>query len=504
MKKDSYSRTNVKISLGKSSDLRSADAVIIPLTKAKLRPVEGLRAIAPLAATTVESVLKQEKATHRSAAISIVVPRSSKGAPALRVAILPTDYSEKDDQFERLNRLRALGAACAEHAKKSKCRSVVLDTAPLAKASEAEQEALLEGLHLSLYSFDAYRSKVKPSKLSRIILVGGAIDSRVLSKAETISDAVCLARDLVNTPARDCTPTTIKSTAAAIARVGRLKLKTYTKDSLTKMGADMIMSVFRGSNETPYLVTLTYKPRKPARVVALVGKGVTFDSGGLSIKSGAGMFDMKCDMAGGAAVLATMQAIARLKPNVEVRAYIPTTENMINNRATRPGDVVRALNGKTVEILNTDAEGRLILGDTLVLAERSKPDVIIDLATLTGAVINALGSDYAGLFTPSDTLAGALVDAGAHAGERLWRLPLATEYRDRLKSMVADVKNIGGSEAGAITAALFLREFVQNNNWAHLDIAGPAFQNTDKLATPKGGSGFGVRTLIRYIESLSA
>jgi leucyl aminopeptidase len=264
-----------------------------------------------------------------------------------------------------------------------------------------------------------------------------------------------------------------------------------------------MMSVFRGSNETPYLLTLTYKPKRAKKVVALVGKGVTFDSGGLSIKSGSGMIDMKMDMAGAAAVLATMQAISKILPDVEVHAYVPATENMINQSATRPGDVVRSLNGKTIEILNTDAEGRLILGDTLVLAERRNPDVIIDLATLTGAVISAIGSDYAGLFSTSDSVASGLSEAAALGGERVWRLPLAPEYRERIKSSIADLKNIGGSEAGSITAALFLREFVEQTAWAHLDIAGTAFTTSDKLATPKGGTGFGVRTLVRYIQGLA-
>lgn len=491
----------ISLTVSTAAAARSAELIVVPFSQGTFRVTATLSEIAPSAATFIKSVVKQKKVTDRSPALSLTLQRAARGGGVVSVVITPSEFSEKKDTFERLQALRALGSSVADHARRCKARSVAVDTSLLKKLSDEEQGALVEGLLLSLYSFDAYRSKPTPLSLRRIVFVGGALSQSVLKKSEIVCESVALARDLVNSPARDCTPTVLKRTAARLARDGRLGFKTFNSAALTKMGADMLMSVFRSSNETPYLLTLTYRPRKARKVVAIVGKGVTFDSGGLSIKSGSGMFDMKCDMAGAAAVLATMQAVSRLKPDVEVRGYIPTTENMINADSTRPGDVVRALNGKTVEVLNTDAEGRLILGDTLTLADRAKPDVIIDLATLTGAVIAALGSDYAGIFSTSDTLSEALTAASTTAGERLWRLPLAPEYKDKLKSMVADMKNIGGSEAGSITAALFLSEFVQNREWAHIDIAGPAFNSSDKLATPRGGSGFAVRTLIAYLTS---
>jgi leucyl aminopeptidase len=496
--------SSIKLTLGTLRDAQSTETLLIGLTKASLASPKKISPALPEdTALALAAVIKQKKVAITSEPISFITTSTRDLKSVSTVVLIPTDYTEKKDVFDRLQSLRALGAAIADHARKAKTKSAAVDLASLTSLSRDEQEALLEGVLLSLYAFDECRSKKSPQLLTRITLVAPAISQAALAHALAVCGAVCLARDLVNGPACSCTPSMLRATAASIAKRGKLSLKVYTREMLSSMGADLMMSVFRGSNETPYLLALTYKPRRAKKVVALVGKGVTFDSGGLSIKSGSGMMDMKMDMAGAAAVLATMQAISAIRPDVEVHAYVPATENMINGKATRPGDVVRALNGKTVEILNTDAEGRLILGDTLVLAERKNPDVIIDLATLTGAVIAAIGSDYAGLFSSSDTLATTLSKAAALSGERVWRLPLAPEYRDRIKSTIADIKNIGGSEAGAITAALFLGEFVEKTDWAHLDIAGTAFSTSDKLATPKGGTGFGVRTLIRYIEGLA-
>jgi len=288
--------------------------------------------------------------------------------------------------------------------------------------------------------------------------------------------------------------------ARDIAKKGKLQLKILDRERLAKLGANALLAVSQGSSEPPYLMKLTYKPKgRSARVLSLVGKGITFDSGGLSIKTAAGMETMKCDMSGAAAVLATMQAIAILKPKFEVRAYVPTCENMINGKATRPGDVVKAMNGKTIEILNTDAEGRLILADAISLAVKEKCNHVIDLATLTGACVVALGPEYAGLFSNDHKLADKLVQCGELSGEAFWRMPLAPEYREFIKSPVADIKNTGGPWGGAITAALFLKEFVDDNSWAHLDIAGPAFSDSNKGYIKRGGVGFGVRTLLRYV-----
>jgi leucyl aminopeptidase len=261
--------------------------------------------------------------------------------------------------------------------------------------------------------------------------------------------------------------------------------------------------VNQGSREEPRFIHMRYKPKgRPKKKIALLGKGITFDSGGLSLKPARSMETMKLDMAGGAAVIGVMSVLPELAPDAEVLGLVPATDNLPDGGAQKPGDVIRYPNGKTVEVMNTDAEGRLILADALVLAAREKPDCMINLATLTGACVVALGNELAGLFSNDEDLAATLMDCGRDAGEGLWRLPLAPEYREDIKSPVADIKNVGGGSAGAITAALFLQEFVSDIPWAHLDIAGPAFAAKDHITCPKGGTGFGVRTLLNLLSGI--
>jgi leucyl aminopeptidase len=263
-----------------------------------------------------------------------------------------------------------------------------------------------------------------------------------------------------------------------------------------------LLGVNRGSAQPPRFVELTYEPAGRATgTLALVGKGITFDSGGLSIKTGQGMMTMKCDMGGAAAVLAEMTVLPVVKPRARVRAFVPMTDNMTGPDATRPGDVLRIRNGKSVEVLNTDAEGRLILADALSLASEAKPDAIVDLATLTGACMVALGPSIAGLMG-DETWVAQVRAAADRAGERVWPLPLPADYRKQLDSPVADLKNIGGQYGGSLTAGLFLKEFVGNGTaWAHLDIAGPAFLDAEDGENPKGASGFGVRLLVELARS---
>lgn len=408
-------------------------------------------------------------------------------------------------EFEQLSAFRRLGAMLYEQAEKLQARKVCLSAHHIDIDDDRVAAALLEGIMLSGYRFLRYKTPEARTwrGIDEItVLSQRRISARVVGELQIMCDATSMARDLVNMPPRDCTPTFIARKAREVAKRGKLGIKIFDRAQLARMGANALLAVAQGSTEPPYLIRLHYKPRgRSSKVVNLVGKGITFDSGGLSIKTAAGMETMKCDMAGAAAVLATMQAIAALKPRVEVRAYIPTCENMINGHATRPGDVVRAMNGKSIEILNTDAEGRLILADALSLVGREKGDLIIDLATLTGACVVALGTEYAGLFSNDDKLAERLIGAGVLSGERLWRMPLASEYRDLIKGAVADIKNTGGPWGGAITAALFLKEFVpESAKWAHIDIAGPAFAEGARSHIHKGGVGFGVRTLIRYLQ----
>lgn len=402
--------------------------------------------------------------------------------------------------FEGAQLLRKIGAAVANAARDCKASNVAISGVRL-----LDQQAVanfLEGVNLSNYRFTEYKSEPEKEShaISEIIFDAEVrFSPETNSRAQTFAEAVSFARDLVNRPPNDCPPKHLVKIAEAIKGV---RSKIYARRDLEKLGANALLAVARGSSQSPFLIDLHYKPTgKVRRRVAIVGKGVTFDSGGLSIKPAGSMETMKCDMAGAAVVLAVMQALPLLRPAVEVRGFVPTVENMINGEATRPGDIVKALSGKTIEILNTDAEGRLILADALNVAQRWQPDVIIDLATLTGACMVALGTDYAGLFSSDEKLAKGLLNASEKSGERLWRLPLAPEYRELIKSKSADIKNTGGRYGGAITAALFLQEFVEKKYpWAHIDIAGPAYnEGGAKGLNPHGATGFGVRTILRYL-----
>ena len=280
-----------------------------------------------------------------------------------------------------------------------------------------------------------------------------------------------------------------------------MSVEVWGRKKIQAMNLAGLLAVNRGSVEEPRFIIIRYTPAKARKRVALVGKGITFDSGGLSLKPAKSMETMKLDMAGAAAIIGAMSRLPELRPTLEVTGYIPTTDNLPSGSAQKPGDVIRYLNGKTIEVLNTDAEGRLILADGLALAAKEKPDCIIDLATLTGACMVALGNEVAGVFGNHQPLVDRLIRCGREAGEKLWQLPLVKEYREELKSSVADMKNIGGSYGGAITAALILQEFVGDRSWAHLDIAGPAFAEKEMATCPKGGTGFGVRTLLRFLSS---
>ncbi|MBX7136442.1 MAG: leucyl aminopeptidase [Oligoflexia bacterium] len=441
--------------------------------------------------------MKFEGKAGESALLSIV---GSKGPRT----VLVLGWAEKTgNDFDRLSGYRKLGNAVIEAAERVRASRLAISSSVIDLDDEDNAAAFFEGLLLGGYKFNRYKSEVKEGfkGVEQLEFLGARrAPEKTLREVAIMCEATIMARDLVNMPPIDCTPSYLVRRAKEIARKGKLSIQVLDRARLKSIGANALLAVNAGSSEPPFLIKMVYKPRgRSSKVVSLVGKGITFDSGGLSIKTAGGMETMKCDMAGAAAVLAAMQALAVLKPKIEVRAYIPTTENMINGRAVKPGDIVRAMNGKSIEILNTDAEGRLILADALSLAVKEKSPVIIDLATLTGACMVALGNDYSGLFSDDEKLCQRLTRCAELSGERLWRLPLAPEYRDLIKSPTADIKNTGGSYGGAITAALFLKEFVGQAKWAHLDIAGPAFADGAKGYIKRGGTGFGVRTLIRYV-----
>ena len=361
--------------------------------------------------------------------------------------------------------------------------------------------AVVEGMMLGAYQFNNYKSDPRPHRLSRVVVVG-EIDEDGLDRARARVHATTLARDLTNEPASTLFPSEFADRARAVATTSDLAVEVLDEDDLAAKGFGGILGVARGSERPPRLIQLRYSPTTDTGdKLALVGKGVTFDSGGLSIKDAKSMETMKTDMAGGAAVIGAMSALATLRPPVNVVAFIPTTENMPGGRALKPGDVITHYGGKTSEVLNTDAEGRLILADALARASEESPAAIVDVATLTGAVMVALGKKAAGLFSNDEGLAAEIETASERSGERFWRMPLFDDYRKSLDSEIADIKNTGDRWGGAIFGALYLRDFVGAGiPWAHLDIAGPGRTESDQDEVVKGGSGFAARTLVAWIE----
>jgi leucyl aminopeptidase len=367
---------------------------------------------------------------------------------------------------------------------------------------EGAAAAVSLGTWLGAYSFDEYKSEPKPKALAAMRLVGGDDVEAQIGRARTMASGVLLARDLVNRPALDKPPTALADIAVGLHTA--LSVKVYDEVEIAEAGFGGLVAVNRGADRPARMVVMRYEPEGATKTVAFVGKGIVFDSGGLSIKPAAGMETMKTDMAGAAAVMGAMQVIAELGLTVNAIGITPLTENLTGGSATRPGDVMKAYNGKTIEILNTDAEGRLVLADGLAFAAEMAPDLIVDIATLTGACKVALGASIGGLFAKDDDAAVIVESAAKAAGEKLWRMPLDAEYASLIESDIADMKNTAGRWGGAITAGLILGEFVGDVPWVHLDVAGPARADKTEHYVQKGGSGFGVRTLVSVAEAMQS
>jgi len=384
---------------------------------------------------------------------------------------------------------------------------VLIDRA-LGNAASVAQ-ALTEGALLGLYRYDKLKQVPKHERNKRIdaitLLVERAGEvaavTRAAEKGEVIAEAVTLVRDLITGPSNIVTPTYLANQARAIAKQHRLRCRVIPFPQLKRLGFGGIVGVAQGSVQPAQFIVLDYRPARAKATFALCGKGITFDSGGISIKPAAKMEQMKYDMSGAAAVLGTVKAAATLKLPFRIVGIIAATENMPSGAAQKPGDVVKTLSGKTIEVINTDAEGRLVLSDCLHYAKRYKPDCVVDLATLTGACIVALGAEAIGLMTKDERLAARINQAGKVTHERVWRLPLWDEYAEMLKSDIADIKNVTDTgQAGTVTAAKFLETFAEGLPWAHLDIAGTAWTERDKPYIPKGAVGIGVRLLLELME----
>ena len=416
-------------------------------------------------------------------------------------------------KLEKLNAesLRAFAGKAVKKCINMKLTEVLIGC-PLAKKIKMEMllplEAIIEGAYLGNHLFDKYKDEKKYSSLKKIFFLVkpdvAESSGKILNSITTICEGVIFARDLINTPSNDKKPEQFTKIITDAAKKENLKVKIFDEKELKRKKFGAMLAVAAGSESKPRMIVLEYNPKGAKKTVALVGKGVTFDSGGINLKPTGSLEEMKSDMSGAAAVAATLFALAKLKPKTKVIGIIPVVENMLSGNASRPGDIVKSYSGKTVEILNTDAEGRLILIDAIsYVIKEYKPETLIDIATLTGACVVALGEKIAGVFSSDDELAQSIISSGEKTYERCWHMPLPDDYKEDLKSDFADLKNIAGSRwGGAITAALFLSEFVGDTRWAHIDIAGPSYMKKGNAYCGVGGTGFGVRLFCELLKKL--
>ena len=498
-------------------DETAADAIVVNLFEGVTTPGGATGAVDQRLGGMIAQVIAAGDFRGKLNEVLVLYPASAEDGALAASRVLVVGLG-KQDEFT-LDRVRQVAAAAARRARDLGAKHVatILHGGGIGGVEpHRAAQALAEGSLLGLYRFLAFQSvdvddedgDERRREVERLTVVEldepkvPAIQEG-LTQGEVIANAVCWARDLVSRPGNDLTPRAFAAAAASMADNAGLRCTVLDRDQIEAAGMGVLLGVARGSAEPPAFIIVEHAPEGTAdqAPLVLIGKGVTFDSGGISIKPVEGMEEMKDDMAGGAAVLGAMQAIGRLGIPVRTIALVPATENLPGGRAVKPGDILRALDGTTIEVINTDAEGRLILADAVAFAQRYQPAAIIDLATLTGACIVALGDRVAGVLGSSDDLTEEVRRAAEAAGERMWQLPSWDDvYQKQLKSDVADIKNTGGRAAGTITGGLFIKRFAKDVPWAHLDIAGPAWAKDDGPYTPKGATGFGVRTLVEIAQ----
>jgi leucyl aminopeptidase len=451
---------------------------------------------------TITALVKQGEFKGKFNEINIV--HSLGKIPARIVAI--AGLGKESDLT--LDRIRTLSAELCRELRKLNCRriaSIVHGAGIGGIEPEAACQAITEGSLLGLYRFRKHMTRRDDdSEILEFLIVEQDVAKlssleRGCKRGKVIAEATNMARDWINEPANYMTPADMAKVAGELARKHGLKMTILDRDQMEKEGMGSLLGVARGSCQPPKLIVLSYRGDKKSSVVlGFVGKGITFDSGGISIKSSENMAEMKGDMAGAAATMAAICAVAQLKLKINITAVVPATENLPGGNALKPGDILKALNGKTIEVVNTDAEGRLILADALSYSVKQGFSPLVDVATLTGACHIALGDVCSGILGTSQELVDRLIKAGTEAGERLWQLPMYEEYKEQIKSDIADVKNSGGRYGGAITGAQFLAEFVGKASWAHIDIAGTFMSEKERGYTVKGATGVCVRTLVNF------
>ena len=459
----------------------------------------------------VRSVLEAEELKGKEGeTVYLHLPAGGDGPKARRLLLV--GVGERADY--RPAQVSQFAGAAVRHLRARNVKTVGLVPRLDADASAAAKAAV-EGAVIGLFEPDKYRTVDKEERaVERLVVVApGAAGGELRSGAErgrVVGESVNFTRDLANEPGAYMTPTIMAERAQEIANQFGLDIDVLDQPRMEQEGMGALLSVARGSDQPPKMMVLTYMPEGKAQVedgedfLALVGKGITFDTGGISIKPSENMELMKYDMTGGATVLGVMRAVAQLKPPIPVLGVVPSSENMPSGKATKPGDVVVAMTGKTIEVINTDAEGRLILADAVSYAKKLGATRVIDMATLTGAVSIALGDVNTGILGTDQELINEVIESGREVGEKFWQLPLDKEYSKQIKSDIADIKNVGGRKAGTITAAAFIKEFADGISWAHLDIAGTAWGDEAKPFRSKGPTGVAVRTLLNFIERESA
>ncbi|MFD0906082.1 leucyl aminopeptidase [Actinomadura sediminis] len=478
-------------------DSLDVDAIVIGVSPGGegVAPAAGAEALDRALDGRLAAALGALGATGKAGEITRVPTLGAVPAPVIVAAGLGEDPTAED--------LRHAAVAALRYRAGSARAAVAL---PAASAERVEAAAL--GALLGAYSFDSFRTGEHKSPVEEItLLAGGDGAEAAVERARVLAESVKLVRDLVNTPPSHLCPEDLAGEAERVARETGLSIEVLDEKALVDGGYGGLVGVGQGSVNPPRLIRLSYTHPEAAKTLALVGKGITFDSGGLSLKPSEAMDWMKSDMGGAGAVLGALAAIGRLRPKVNVVGYLAAAENMPSGTAQRPSDVIRIYGGKTVEVLNTDAEGRLVLADALVRAAEDDPDLIVDVATLTGAQLVALGTRTTGVMANDDAVREKVVDAAGRAGEPSWGMPLPAELRKGLDSAVADLANISGDRwGGMLVAGVFLQEFVRDGvKWAHLDIAGPSFHKGEPYGyTPKGGTGAATRTLVQIAEDLAA
>ena len=496
---------SVSIQLSTQAPLAmSADVLVVAVSPGPLAKQEPLASLdKALAGGLAKLIAREEFKGEKDQQLDAP---AAGALPFARVVLLGTGAKGQVSNAD----LRTLAAKAAKIANGAKAKSLAITFADSLAADKLRYVA--EGIVLGAYRFSKYFTgdrKPKAELATVTIAVGAKTKIARPHKAavelgQSVAAAVSLARDLVNEPPNELYPARLAAEAQKMAKGAGLKCLVFDKKEIEKRGMKLLAAVGQGSVNDPRFIHISYAPKKAKKKLVFVGKGLTFDSGGLCIKPAPGMGEMKSDMAGSANVIGLMAAVAAIKPAVEVHGIIASAENMPDGNAYRPGDVFGSLDGKTVEIINTDAEGRLVLADALAYARTLEPDVLLDNATLTGACVVALGKTCSGFYATTDRLASQFASAAKDAGEQFWRLPLLDDLKEQLRSDIADLKHTGDRWGGSITAALFLKEFVGNCAYIHADIAGPALADRAHGFYPKGGTGHGVLTFLRFIEQYGA